>query len=147
MVSGQRLAPAALYPLERPLVPIGQEAGWAPEPVWTQEDRGRILPHLPGIEPRSPGQARARHYSDWATPSLFVYQPLLKETGFHAAREVYSEFMHRFNTAKLLRSGPCSGTLKLLWIPLFGWTNGRNTCRDTTLLSGLLEGECHSFSV
>jgi hypothetical protein len=35
-VSGQRHAPAALYPRERTPVPIGQEAGWAPEPVWTQ---------------------------------------------------------------------------------------------------------------
>jgi hypothetical protein len=33
-VSGQRHAPAALYP--RGKDPIGQEAGWAPEPVWTQ---------------------------------------------------------------------------------------------------------------
>jgi hypothetical protein len=32
-VSGQHHAPAALYPGERG---IGQEAGWAPEPVWTQ---------------------------------------------------------------------------------------------------------------
>jgi hypothetical protein len=31
-VSGQRHAPAAFLPP----VPIGQEAGWAPEPVWTQ---------------------------------------------------------------------------------------------------------------
>jgi hypothetical protein len=36
-VSGQRHAPAALLPLGKgPAVPIGQEAGWAPEPVWTQ---------------------------------------------------------------------------------------------------------------
>jgi hypothetical protein len=35
-VSGQQHAPAALYPGERTPVPIGQEAGWAPEPVWTQ---------------------------------------------------------------------------------------------------------------
>jgi hypothetical protein len=36
-VSGQRLAPAALYPRGKgPPVPIVQEAGWAPEPVWTQ---------------------------------------------------------------------------------------------------------------
>jgi hypothetical protein len=26
----------ALPPGKEPLVPIGQEAGWAPEPVWTQ---------------------------------------------------------------------------------------------------------------
>jgi hypothetical protein len=44
-VSGQRHAPATLY---LP-VPIVQEAGWAPEPVWTQRP-------LPGIEPRSSGR-------------------------------------------------------------------------------------------
>jgi hypothetical protein len=31
---GQRHAPAAIYPRENP-VPIVQEAGWAPGPVWT----------------------------------------------------------------------------------------------------------------
>jgi hypothetical protein len=36
-VSGQRHAPAALLPLGKgPPAPIVQEAGWAPEPVWTQ---------------------------------------------------------------------------------------------------------------
>jgi hypothetical protein len=36
-VSGQRHAPATLYPRgKNPRVPIGYEAGWAPEPVWTQ---------------------------------------------------------------------------------------------------------------
>jgi hypothetical protein len=36
-VSGQRHAPAVLYPQGKdPPVPNGQEAGWAPEPVWTQ---------------------------------------------------------------------------------------------------------------
>jgi hypothetical protein len=33
-VSGQRHAPAALLPPGKE--PIVQEAGWAPEPVWTQ---------------------------------------------------------------------------------------------------------------
>jgi hypothetical protein len=36
-VSDQHHAPAALYPPGKgPPVPIGQEAGWAPEQVWTQ---------------------------------------------------------------------------------------------------------------
>jgi hypothetical protein len=36
-VSGQRHAPAALLPPGKgPPVPIVQEAGWAPESVWTQ---------------------------------------------------------------------------------------------------------------
>jgi hypothetical protein len=54
-VSGQRHAPAALLPQGKgPPVPIVQEAGWAPEPVWTQRIEENPLP-LPGIEPRSPG--------------------------------------------------------------------------------------------
>jgi hypothetical protein len=43
-----------LPPEKGPPVPIVQEAGWAPEPVWTQRIRKNPLP-LPGIEPRSPG--------------------------------------------------------------------------------------------
>jgi hypothetical protein len=36
-VSGQHHAPAALLlPGKEPPVPIGQEAGWATEAVWTQ---------------------------------------------------------------------------------------------------------------
>jgi hypothetical protein len=55
-VSGQRHAPAALLPPGKgPPVPIGQEAGWAPEPVWTQRLEKNPLPP-PGIEPRSPGR-------------------------------------------------------------------------------------------
>jgi hypothetical protein len=35
-VSGQLHDPAALPPEKEPLVPIGKEAGWAPEPFWTR---------------------------------------------------------------------------------------------------------------
>jgi hypothetical protein len=55
-MSGQRHAPAALYPWGKdPPVPIVQEAGWAPEPVWTQRLEKNSLPP-PEIEPRSPGR-------------------------------------------------------------------------------------------
>jgi hypothetical protein len=55
-VSGQRHAPAALYFQGKgPPVPIGQEAGWAPDPVWTQRIEENPL-SLPGIETRSPGR-------------------------------------------------------------------------------------------
>jgi len=43
---GRALAPGKGLP-----VPIGQEAGWAPKPVWT-EATGKILLSLLGIEPR-----------------------------------------------------------------------------------------------
>jgi hypothetical protein len=45
----------ALAPGKGPPGPIVQEAGWAPEPVWTQ-GRGTILLPLPGIDLRSPGR-------------------------------------------------------------------------------------------
>jgi hypothetical protein len=35
-VSGQLHAPAAFPPGKEPLVPSGEEAGWAPEPFWTR---------------------------------------------------------------------------------------------------------------
>jgi hypothetical protein len=50
ITSRQRFAPG-----KGPPVPIVQEAGWAPEPVWTKAT-GKILLPLPGIEPRSPGR-------------------------------------------------------------------------------------------
>jgi hypothetical protein len=49
MVSGQRRAPAAFYPGKDP-VPIVQEAGWAPGPVWTSAEN--LAPPPTGI--RSP---------------------------------------------------------------------------------------------
>jgi hypothetical protein len=35
-VSGQLHAPGVLPPGKEPLVPTGYEAGWAPQPFWTQ---------------------------------------------------------------------------------------------------------------
>jgi hypothetical protein len=61
----------ALPPGKGPPVPIVQETGWAPEPVWTQRLEEKSSLPSPGIEPRSPGrQSVARHYTDWATPAL-----------------------------------------------------------------------------
>jgi hypothetical protein len=57
-VSGQLHAPAALPPEKGHLVPIGQEAGWTPEPVWTPWWRGKFrapagnqTPDLPARNP------------------------------------------------------------------------------------------------
>jgi hypothetical protein len=67
-VSGQGHAPAALYPRGKgPPVPIGQEAGWAPEPVWTQrlEEKSSV-----SVGDRTPVvHSVVRHYTDWATPA------------------------------------------------------------------------------
>jgi hypothetical protein len=56
-LSGQRHAPAALYPRGKdPPVPIVQESGWASEPVWTQRLEEKNPLPLPGIERGSPGR-------------------------------------------------------------------------------------------
>jgi hypothetical protein len=52
-VSGQLHVPAVLPPGKEPPVPIGYEAGWAPEPVWTM---WRKFLTLPGLELRPLGR-------------------------------------------------------------------------------------------
>jgi hypothetical protein len=61
---GQRHAPAALYPGKDP-VPIVQEAGWAPGPVWT----GTENPTSTVIDPRTvqPVASRYTDYANWST--------------------------------------------------------------------------------
>ena len=60
-VRGQRHASAALYPRKDP-VPIVQEAGWAPRPVWA----GAKNLATPGFDPRTV-QPVASRYTDYAT--------------------------------------------------------------------------------
>jgi hypothetical protein len=65
-VSGQRYAPAALYPRGNDSwYPTGQEAGWAPEPVWTQrlEEKSLRLCQESNLD-RPVVQPVARHYTD-----------------------------------------------------------------------------------
>jgi hypothetical protein len=65
-VSGQRHVPAALYPPEKgPPVPIVQEAGWVPEPVWTQRLDEKLFRLCPGLKLDRPVvQPVARQYTD-----------------------------------------------------------------------------------
>jgi hypothetical protein len=78
-VSGQHHAPAALYSRgKEPSVPIVQEAGWAPEPVWTQrlEEKSSA-----SVGDRTPAvQSVVKHYTDWATPAhnAVVYELLFQ---------------------------------------------------------------------
>jgi hypothetical protein len=69
--SGQRHAPAALLPPGKwPPVPIVQEAGRAPEPVWTQrlEEKSFCLCRESNLG-RPAVQPVARHYTDLAAPA------------------------------------------------------------------------------
>jgi hypothetical protein len=59
-------------PEKGPLVPIVQEAGWAPEPVWTQA-RGNILSPLPVVEPRSSGHPARSQTLYWLSYPAHYY--------------------------------------------------------------------------
>jgi hypothetical protein len=60
----------ALPPGKGPTVPIGQEAGWAPELVWTQRLQEESFCLCRGSYLDRPiVQSVVRHYSDWATPA------------------------------------------------------------------------------
>jgi hypothetical protein len=70
-----------LAPGKRSPVPIVQEAGWAPEPVWTQriEEKCFRLCRESNLD-RSVVQSVARHCTDWATGSLWLLLLLLIQT-------------------------------------------------------------------
>jgi hypothetical protein len=64
-VSGQCHAPE-----KEPPVPIVQEAGRAPEPVWTPRLEEKSFRHCRGLNLDRPVfQPVVRHYTDWATPA------------------------------------------------------------------------------
>jgi hypothetical protein len=59
------------------MVPIGQEAGWAPELTWTQrlDEKSSCLYQGSNLD-RLVVQSTARHYTDWATPALLMHYNL-----------------------------------------------------------------------
>jgi hypothetical protein len=66
-VSGQFHAPTALPPREKPLVPTAQEAGWAPEPVWTRWWREKFSAPAGTRTPAHPASSLALYH--WAIPA------------------------------------------------------------------------------
>jgi hypothetical protein len=85
-----------------PPVPIVQEAGWAPEPVWTQRLEGKVLSPLPGIEPRSPGRpARGETLTElpqltYLLNILFNIIPLSKLRYFKWSQRFSAEIVYAF---------------------------------------------------
>ena len=65
-LGGVSTTPRSLYPLERDAVPIVQEDGWAPGPVWT------VAENLAPTEIRSSDHtAVASRYTGWSVPAVF----------------------------------------------------------------------------
>jgi hypothetical protein len=67
----------SLPPGKGPPVPIVQEAGWAPEPVWTQRLEEELSFLCQGSKPRSPGRPVRSQTLHWVTPvkknNIFLY--------------------------------------------------------------------------
>jgi hypothetical protein len=61
------VTPTTLYPRERTPVPIGYEAGWASEPVWTWGQIKKSF--VPVRDWNLVIQSIVRLYTDWATPA------------------------------------------------------------------------------
>jgi hypothetical protein len=63
-MSGQLHAPIALPPGKVPPVPIGLEAGWAPELIWTTWRSENFCPHQDSNSDPSVVQPVASRYTD-----------------------------------------------------------------------------------
>jgi hypothetical protein len=68
-LSGQLHAPIALLPEKEPPVPIWQEAGWAPEMVWTLWCREKSHTYRDTNFYPSAVQPVASRYTDWTIPA------------------------------------------------------------------------------
>jgi hypothetical protein len=77
-VSGQLHTPATLPPGKEPPVPIGYEAGRAPEPVWVTWRIENSWPYCDLDPDPLVIQPLASYYTDCAIPALSVFSTSLK---------------------------------------------------------------------
>jgi hypothetical protein len=123
-VSSQLHVPADLPPGEEPPVPIGQEAGWDPEPVWTLRRREKVCPYRDSNSDTSAVQPVASHYFDWAIPNQSQSQIYFTTGGLPPAKSLEDS-----RPAVFLQMNPCGhspyvissltrGWVCLLWICL-----------------------------
>jgi hypothetical protein len=104
-----------LLPRKGPPVPIVYEAGWAPEPVWTQRIQEKSFRLCRGSNlDRLVVQPVARHYTDWA----WVAQMLNKFLSFMELKSyitVFAKARHR------PRSWATWLAELVLFTVIFGW--------------------------
>ena len=89
-MSGQQHAPDALYPPGKDLVPILQEAGRAPGPVWTG---GKSRPHrdsIPDRPARSQSLYQLSYQAHQNIPGTHFYYRLSQPQGHSVAESIMS---------------------------------------------------------
>jgi hypothetical protein len=112
-VSGQRHTPAALLPPGKgPLVPIGQEAGWASEPVWTQEAIGKMpCPRRESNPDRPVVQPVVRHYTAWANPAHHIMNSTVKKREKNFPTRYYCRWTISFHSRNNFMGHDDQGTI------------------------------------
>ena len=87
-VGGQHQVPTALLPGKDP-VPIVQEAGWAPGPVWKGAEN---------LPPTGTLQPVASRYTDWAIPAakrnLAITQTCAYRKTFYSSKDVNFKYLY-----------------------------------------------------
>jgi hypothetical protein len=99
-VSGQLHALIALLQRKEPPVPIGQEAGCAPEPVWTRRLSEKSFAPAGNLTPIV--QQVAIYFPDWSTPvplSRLMKQSPWKAYSRWASQKIPRLLWNRFKTA------------------------------------------------
>jgi hypothetical protein len=69
--------PGCFWPVGKSLVPYGQEAVWAPQPVWTLRRNKNICYCRNNAPLHHPLRPQPNHYIDWAILTLLLYSGLL----------------------------------------------------------------------
>jgi hypothetical protein len=127
----------ALAPGKRPPVSIVQEAGWAPDPVWTQriEENSFSLCRRSNLD-RLVVQPVAGHYTDSGTLSLPVDARLYLKVGVPLASDVFFPTGLHFESRCLRRYAFCQ-RCPLCWLI-------SRIFRDNFMVSGMILGNGRS---
>jgi hypothetical protein len=94
-----------LPPGKGPKVPIGQEGGWAPELVWTQKARGKIICPCQGSNLDCPVvQSVARHYTE--LPRLLTqFSSIAYSLDIHVNWRISFSYHYLFDLPVTVRRG------------------------------------------
>jgi hypothetical protein len=92
-VTGQLHGPAALPPGKEPLLHIGQEAGWAPQPVWTPWWGEKLLAPTETRIPDHPARSPALYHRAITAPEKITVDHLIQKFAlFYRTRRYITVF-------------------------------------------------------
>jgi hypothetical protein len=125
----------ALPPGKGPPVPIGQEAGWAPEPIWTQRPEEKSFASVGDQTPVT--QSVVRHYTDWAT--LAPIKPIVQDITHNYSKRSRFSFIRDITNMTAGFADQLYYHILLCYIPNHVWPSfSENIC---------YKGSCNNIHV